>query len=391
MRILYKNAQVIGDNFIVPNCSVLTEGSKIVCVGLNIESMAAETVVDVMGNYLSAGFIDLHIHGGGGYDFMDATKKSIFGIANHHSRHGVTSMLATSVASSDKETFAMLDSLQRYSAAVKCCNYLGVHLEGPYLNPDQCGAIDPAYIIPPDQNHYNALLKYPQIKRMSIAPELAGALELGDLLTRNGVIASIAHTNADYDQVVHSCSHGYNLVTHLYSAMSGVHRRDAFRYGGVIEAALLSDELFVEVIADGCHLPKCLLKLIYKCKGRDKIILTSDASRGAGFKDGATIMLGSLEKGREAIIEDGVAKLPDRSAFAGSIASADRLIRTMVKTADVPLCDAVYMMTVTPARMLGIQDKKGSVKVGMDADIVIFDKDINIIRTVVMGDQVSNS
>jgi len=388
MKILFKNARVIGENSITDNCYVLTDGDKIAYCGTKysgvIDIDKIDKIIDVKGNYLSAGFIDTHVHGGGGHDFMDATKEAIHGIANYHSKHGVTSMLAASVAAGDEETEAMLDSYNKYAGEVKNCNYLGVHLEGPYFCVEQCGAQDPRYIISPRREHYIKLLSYGHVKRLSAAPELEGALELGDYLREQGIIASIAHSNAEYDQVLEAEKHGYNSITHLYSGTSGVHRRNAFRFGGIIEAGLLLDSLYAEIIADGCHLPECLLKLIFKCKGREKIMLTSDASRGAGFDEGEAI-IGSIEIGQRILIEDGVAKLPDRSAFAGSIASADRLIRTMIKLAEVSLIDAVYMMTVTPSEILKIGNTKGRIKAGMDADIVIFDEEIKIINTMVMG------
>jgi len=176
---------------------------------------------------------------------------------------------------------------------------------------------------------------------------------------------------------------GYALVTHLYSGMIGVHRREAYRFGGLVEAALLLDGLTAEIIADNCHLPECLLKLIYKCKGKDGIILTSDAMRGAGLPNGAITKLGSLALGQDVIIEDDVAKLPDRSAFAGSVASGDRLIRTMVQVAGVPLVEAIGMMTINPARLLGLSDKIGDVREGMEADLIVFDEDIYIKHVMV--------
>ena len=387
MKILFKNARVIGENSITDNCYVATDGDKIAYCGAEcaVVDDIVDEIIDVEGKYLSAGFIDSHVHGGNGHDFMDASEDAMHGIADFHSKHGVTSMYAASVAAAAEEINAMLEAYNKYADEVKSCNYLGVHLEGPYFCVAQCGAQNPDYVMAPYREHYTKFLDYGCIKRMSVAPELDGALELGDYLRELGIVASIAHSDADYDQVVTAGKHGYNLMTHLYSGMSGVHRRNAFRYGGVIEAGLLLDNYFVEIIADGCHLPECLLKLIYKCKGRDKIMLVSDAMRGAGYEEGATTVLGSLLKGEDVIIEDGVAKLPDRSAFAGSIASGDRLVRTMIKLAEVPLIDAVYMMTVTPSEVLGLGDNKGKIKAGMDADIIIFDEDINIAHTMVMG------
>jgi N-acetylglucosamine-6-phosphate deacetylase len=177
---------------------------------------------------------------------------------------------------------------------------------------------------------------------------------------------------------------GYTLITHLYSAMSGVTRRNAYRYAGVVESAFLIDGMDVEIIADNAHLPAPLLKLVYKIKGADHTALITDAMRAAGMSEGESI-LGSIQNGLKVIVEDGVAKLPDRSSFAGSVATANRLIKTMVSVADVSLPEAVKMMSGTPARILNVSGKKGSLTAGKDADVVIFDPDINILMTIIKG------
>jgi N-acetylglucosamine-6-phosphate deacetylase len=263
--------------------------------------------------------------------------------------------------------------------------FLGVHLEGPYFAMNQRGAQDPKYIRNPDPEEYKEVIaSSKQIRRWSAAPELKGAIELGNYLCINGILPAIAHTDALYEEVMDAFENGYELVTHLYSAMSGVTRRDAYRYAGTIESAFLIDGLSVEIVADGKHLPAPLLKLVYKIKGADRIVLVTDAMRAAGENTTESV-LGNIRSGLKVIIEDGVAKLPDRSAFAGSVATADRLVRTMINIADVPLYDAVKMMTATPAAIMKISNKKGSLRRGKDADIIIFDKDINVNMTMVEG------
>lgn len=213
---------------------------------------------------------------------------------------------------------------------------------------------------------------------------MSGALEFGRCLKARGILPSIAHSNAVYEAVVKAFEHGFTHVTHLYSAMMGVVRRNARRYAGVVESAFLIDNMTVEIIADGVHLPPSLLKLVYKIKGPSKTALLTDSMRAAGMPEGESV-LGSLKNGQKVLVEDGVAKLLDRSAFAGSVATADRLIRTMVNAAEVPLTEAVRMMTLTPAKILAIDGKKGSIGIGMDADIIIFDSDISIFMTMING------
>jgi N-acetylglucosamine-6-phosphate deacetylase len=223
-----------------------------------------------------------------------------------------------------------------------------------------------------------------EIRRWSIAPELPGALAFGKRLAERGILPSIAHTNATYEEALAAYQSGFTHITHLYSCMSTVTRRNAFRYAGVIEAAWLIDGMTVELIADGVHLPKPLLQLAYKLKGPKKTALCTDSMRAAGMPDGDSI-LGSLKNGQPVIVEDGVAKLPDRSAFAGSVATTDRLVRTMVHIAEIPLTDAVRMMTLTPAEIMKIDKQKGSIEVGKDADLVVFNQNIDIRCTVIGG------
>lgn len=395
MKTLITNVKVVQEKEILENAWVQIADGKILAVGKSGEEDAAvrthaECIIDGRGLYLSPGLIDIHLHGGNGYDFMDGTGEAFHGIADYHSAHGITSILATTLAGEEGETLAALNAFCQYAPEVKNCNLLGVHLEGPYFNRNQRGAQDPKYIIAPDAKQCAKFLETGCVKRISMAPELEGALKLGEELAKKGIVVSAGHTEADFDMVREASMHGYSLLTHLYSGMLGVHRKGPFRFGGAVEAGLLLEDMMVEVIADGCHLPECLLKLIRKCKGSEGMILISDAMRGAGLAEGERTRLGSLEKGQEVIIEDGVAKMPDRTSFAGSIASGDRLIRTMRELAGVPLYEAIAMMTVNPAKLLGIADRKGSVFPGMDADLILFDENINMQAVWVNGLQTYN-
>jgi N-acetylglucosamine-6-phosphate deacetylase len=294
--------------------------------------------------------------------------------------------LPTTLTSSKEELLHALDIYE--SANKKNTNgaqFLGMHLEGPYISLNQRGAQDARYIRNPDPAEYHEIISsFSCIKRWSSAPELKGSIELGRFLKAKNILPAIAHTDAIYEEVLEAFNNGYTLITHLYSAMTGVTRRNAFRYAGVIESAYLIDEMDVEIIADGVHLPPPLLKLVFKIKGPDKIALITDAMRAAGMPEGESI-LGSLHQGLKVIVEDGVAKLPDRSSFAGSVATSNRLLTTMVQMAGVPLSDAVKMLTTTPARILNVSDTKGELAAGKDADIVIFDADFTVQKTIIQG------
>lgn len=343
-------------------------------------------VIDAAGNYISPGFIDIHIHGGGGYDFMDGTEEAFLGIAALHARYGTTAMVPTTLTAEKEDLLRTLDVFERvHKTHHNGAALLGMHLEGPYFAMNQRGAQDPRYIRNPDPQEYRAILNYsPSILRWSVAPELDGALEMGQHLRSRGILPAIAHTDGVYDDVVKAVECGYTLATHFYSGMSGVMRKNLVRYAGVIESVYLIDEIDVEVIGDGVHLPAPLLKLIYKVKGPDRIALITDAMRAAGMPPGKSV-LGPLKGGLDVIVEDGVAKLPDGSSFAGSVATADRLVRNMVRLAEVPLAEAVRMMSLTPARIMKMEHRKGSLVPGKDADIVVMDDDIRVKLTMVNG------
>jgi N-acetylglucosamine-6-phosphate deacetylase len=295
-------------------------------------------------------------------------------------------MLPTTLTS---ETEELYHTLEIYKEANKTnllgAQFLGIHLEGPYFALNQKGAQDPRYIRNPDPKEYKEILSHSSdIRRWSAAPELEGAIEFARYLKSKGILVALAHTDAVYEEALLGFENGFTLATHFYSCMNGVTRKNALRYAGAIECAYLVDEMDVEVIADGIHCPPPLLKLIYKIKGVDRTALITDAMRAAGMPEGESI-LGSLNNGLRVIVEDGVAKLPDRTSFAGSVATTDRLVRTMVKMADIPLLDAVKMATRTPASILGISDRKGSLLPGKDADILIFNDDIEILTTIING------
>ncbi len=371
--------------------TVILEGGRIKEVAEGNIDVPGAIEIDAKGQYISPGFIDIHVHGGGGHDFMDGTEEAFLKVAETHAQYGTTGLMPTTLTSELDELY---NTLELYKQAdrnnTKGAQFLGMHLEGPYFSLKQRGAQDPRYIRNPDPKEYMDILsRSSDIKRWSAAPELDGAIEFGNHLRSKGILVAMAHTDAIYEEALVAFEAGFTLATHFYSCMSGVSRRDCFRYAGVIETAYLLDEMDVEIIADGVHLPAPLLKLIYKIKGPDRIALITDSMRAAGMPPGDSI-LGSKHNGLKVLVEDGVAKLPDRTSFAGSVATCDRLVRTMINLADVPLLEAVKMATQTPANILGIGSTKGSLISGKDADIVIFDKNINVSTTIVHGRVIYN-
>lgn len=385
-RIKIYNGKLITPGGIIPGGTIVISDEVITTIGKENIEVPDSVEIDAKGQFISPGFIDMHIHGGGGCDFMDANEEAFLTIAETHAAYGTTSMLPTTLTSTKEE---MIQTLQVYEEANKKNNkgaqFLGMHLEGPYFAMNQRGAQDPKYIRNPDVEEYQDILARTScIRRWSAAPELDGALEFGKYVKSKGILPSVAHTDAIYEDVVKAFDAGYTLATHLYSGMSGVTRRNAFRYAGVVESAFIIDDMDVEIITDGVHLPAPLLKLVYKIKGTDRTALITDAMRAAGT-DVTESVLGNKETGLKVIVEDGVAKLPDRASFAGSVATADRLVRTMISMAGVSLIDTIKMITITPARIMGVSDRKGELAVGKDADIVLFDNEINISMTMTKG------
>lgn len=340
-----------------------------------------EMLYDAQNAWVSPGFIDIHTHGGGGHSFSGSTEEVVAG-CQYHLAHGTTSICPT--VSADRfevmaEAVSHIEEAMNHPALQSCI--IGAHLEGPYLSLSQTGAQGAQFITPPNAADYLPLLEsYGQsIARWSYAPENDTDCRFVNALTKYGVVPSAGHTDALYSDMKTAMHHGCKLVTHLYSCTSTVTRDHGFRRLGVIESAWLEDDLFVEIIADGKHLPPDLLRMIYKLKGSDRIALVTDSLALAG-----TSATQGMMQSTAYIIEDGVCKLLDRSAFAGSIATADRLVRVMVQDAGVSVPEAVKMITETPAAIMGLS-RKGRLAPGCDADIVVFDDDIQIKQVFVNG------
>ena len=386
MSIHFVNAAVIYPDR-VEQGFVTVEGHRIKAAGTGLpETGPGDQVYDLRGKYLSPGFVEIHSHGAGGCDFMDGTAEAVITAAKTHLQHGTTTLFPTTLAASREEILNSIDGLRLARRIMTDGPELpGLHMEGPYLNRKQKGAIDEQYIRDPQREEYEEFIFYGQgaISRWTLAPELPGAMEFARCLRDHGIVPSMGHTDVEYGQVLEAYHNGINHVTHLYSAMSGMVRRGGFRYPGLIESAFCISDLTVEVIADGCHLPPALLQLAYKTKGAENLVLVTDSMRGAGMPEGESI-LGSLRHGQRVYIEQGVAFMPDRSCFAGSVCTTDRLVRTMAHQAGVPLCDAVRMATATPARVMG-WNRKGTVAAGMDAYLVLFDETIHVSLTMVEG------
>ena len=380
MKTLIKNARIVTSSEIIENGICVFSNGKIDYVGKEIKP--ADQIIDAKNSYLVPGFVDIHCHGGDGLEFMDASVEEIAKIADFHLAHGTTTMLATTLTASELEIETALENFKAYKEKNPKSTLIGAHLEGPWLNSAQCGAQNVDYMKKPNASELDGLKqKYPFILRLGAAPEIEGGYEFGIRGKEMGYVMSVAHTDAEFSEIEKAKDCGYTLMTHLYSGMKGVVRKNSYRIAGAVEAGLYFDDLFVEIIADGKHLPLELLKFIYKCKGADRICLITDAIRASGLANGTQTVIGSLKEGTPVIVEDDVAKLLDRQSFAGSTATTDRLYRTMAKAIGKDMVALSKMASLTPAKVMGFTDI-GEIAVGKKADMLLLNENLEIEKII---------
>ena len=377
------NGRILTPQGWIEGGSVVIEDNKIKAVeNCSLPVVGAE-IIDAKGCSVVPGGIEMHVHGGGGRDFMEGSEEAFRVAINAHMKHGTTSIFPTLSSS----TVPMIE------AACKTCDklmaeenspVLGLHLEGPYFNPAQAGAQIPEWIKAPVAEEYEPLLEtYKCLKRWDEAPELPGSVEFITACRKHGVLPSIGHTRAKYEDVVAAHDAGMTHATHFYNAMPVVYKNREFKVPGTVESILAEKDMTVEVIADGIHVPPVMLRMVYQIKGVERTALITDSLACAATEGDAAF-------DPRVILEDGVCKLADRSALAGSIATMDRLIRTCVQMANIPLEDACRMASETPAKIMGVYDRKGSIETGKDADFMMFDEDLKLTYVMQMGREVTN-
>lgn len=365
------NGKVLTPQGWIEDGSILIENHRIKAVGAALPLVEGADQYDAKGNYVVPGGIDIHCHGAGGHDFMECDEQAFRAVLATHRQFGTTSMFPT-LASSSWPMIRKAVSITEMMMAEPNSPVLGLHLEGPYMNPVMAGGQIPEYMCMPDPAIYRDILSHTDcIRRWDISPELPGAMEFAEFVSGKGILVGIAHTQAGYETVSQAFAHGCTHVTHFYNAMQGFHKVGEYKQEGTVESVYLIDAMTVELIADGIHVPPTILRLVHKIKGAAKICLITDALACTACEDAEAF-------DPRVMIEDGVCKLKDRSALAGSIATMDRLIRTMVQKAGIPLADAIEMSSLTPARIMHVDDRKGSIEVGKDADIVIYNQDLYV-------------
>lgn len=382
--------QIINGKILTPqgwlkDGSVLINDGKILEITNSDLAVIGATVIDAKGMFIVPGFISMHCHGGGGHDFTEGTTEAFKEAAAAHLKHGSTTIFPTLSSTTFENIRLAAATCDQLMAEDADTTIMGLHIEGPYLNENMAGTQWKEFLKNPDPEEYKALVESTKcIKRWDISPELPGAHDFAHYMTSKGILTAITHTEAEYQEIKDAFAAGFTHAAHFYNAMPGFHKRREYKYEGTVESVYLMDDMSVEVIADGVHLPATILKLVYKVKGVEKTCLVTDSLKFAGYT-GETI------NDPNYVIENGVCKWADRQTLAGSIATADVLVQTMVKKAGIPLEDAVRMASETPARLTGIADSKGTLEKGKDADIVILDNDVNVRCVFTKGKEVEGT
>jgi len=382
------NARLIFRDGIRDDLELVVEKGKITAIREHSHARANK-VLDLDGNYLAPGFLDLHVHGALGRDSMEASAEAFQVICDYHASGGTTSLLLTTATAPMERIVDVLnaarDSIQRRGPRSRPTNAIaGVHVEGPFISKAKCGAQRAEFIQSPSRASVRQLLDYPDvIKRITIAPELPGALEAIENFYAQAISVSGGHSDAWDEQAREGFVRGMRSVTHTFNCMSSARRRGIYRVGGLLEFALSEPQISCELIADGQHVSETLMKMLYRAKGPGGICLVTDATAGAGLPNGSQFSL----FGRDCVVEDGVCLLADRSALAGGASRMIDLVRTMIMKVNVPLHEAVMMATENPARAIGLESK-GRLDVGADADLVVLSRELEVVRTLTGGDEI---
>ncbi|MGE5264185.1 MAG: N-acetylglucosamine-6-phosphate deacetylase [Acidobacteriota bacterium] len=377
------NGRIVLPNEVVSGKAIVVEGASILGIQDTGALARGVTQLDVGGRYITPGLIDLHTHGALAHTFNEPTPQAFATITEENVRRGVTSLLATVATAPLAEMVECLKFSRAWmNQAHEGSRVLGVHLEGPYINLAQKGALDPKNVRNPDDGSPETLLEHHDVVRiMAYAPELPGALDLTRKLNSLGIVPSAGHSSAKDTDVLAAMKLGLRHVTHVWSAQSTTIREGPWRKPGLLEASLTFDGLTVEMICDHKHLPVTLMQLAYKCIGSDRLCVISDATSGAGLAEGSRFRMGQMEYE----VSDGVGMMLDRTAFAGSTTLVNEMISVLTQAVGIPLPEAIRMLTLSPARVIGQAARKGSLAADKDADLAIFDDHFTAWRTMIAG------
>ncbi|HAF61687.1 MAG TPA: N-acetylglucosamine-6-phosphate deacetylase [Anaerolineaceae bacterium] len=379
MNQIINNVKIILKDQIIYDNQLLIHDGKIAAI--TQESLPVDDclMIDGEGLYLSPGFIDIHNHGNSGFDAMDATTEALETISRFHMKNGVTGFLATTMTASYGETICAIENAVEYSTRVdtQSSQMLGLYLEGPYFSVKKKGAQTEKYIT---AIHLDELKSYVDcgkgfVKIVALAPELEKSKEAITLLVDKGITVSAGHSYATYEETIAGIENGISEATHMFNGMRNFDHREP----GIVGACLLDDRVTCEMICDGIHLHPAAMQIIIKMKGNERVALISDSISANGIPDGVYDYLGL-----KVTVNNNEVRLPD-GTLAGSTLSLNKAVSNLVKMTGVDLPTAVRMASLNPARQIGLSETKGSIEVGKDADIILFDEDINIKRTFIKG------
>jgi len=382
-RLALVNGRIVLPYQIVSGKALVIEGTTIAGIA-DLGDLGSETEkLDVEGRLITPGLIDIHTHGALGHTFLEPTEEAFATITQENMRRGVTSLLATLSTASIPSLIASLEYAREWMQTERAgAQILGVHMEGPYFSPAQAGAQDPGNLRTPDDGTVEQLLAYHDLIRIfTYAPELPGALELTARLRELGIVPAAGHSAAREEDLIPAIHAGLRHMIHIWSGQSTTIREGPWRKPGLLEVSLVYEGLTAEMIADNKHLPPTLMRLAYKCIGPERLSLISDATSGAGLPEGTRFGMGAVEYE----VHDGVGMLLDRTAFAGSTTLINEMIPIVMEHVDVPLVAAIRMVSLTPARVIGVADRKGSIGPGKDADIAVFNNDFTAWRVMIGG------
>lgn len=382
-RITVTGGRVITPGGLIEDGVVQAEGAVLTFVGSRRKFLEkgrddAEMVVDARGGFISPGFIDLHVHGGGGADFMDGTPEAMATIARAHAEHGTTSFLATTLTGPADQLLKVARACRTARESGRLgAEVLGIHLEGPFINPVARGAQNAAFVRPLAVDELDNLRRESgdAVRMVTLAPEMPGAVELVAALRERRVIASAGHTAASYEEVEAAVQNGLSMATHTFNAMGVLHHREP----GVIGAVLTTPELYAQLIVDGIHLHPAVVSLAVRAKGARRIVLITDAISGVGLSPGR-YKLG----GMEIVVDEVSARLPEGN-LAGSLLTMEKAVKNVMEFTGIPVHEAVRMASLTPAEALGLEKRKGSLSVGKDADLAVLDDQFRVRLTIGRG------
>lgn len=385
MSLAVRAGRVYTPDIAIEDGVVVIRDGRISYVGSRVEVAEAVEMRDFPQCICAPGFIDLHVHGGGGSDFADGDPESFRTVCRYHATGGTTSLLATIWASPIDHTFKVLETARRCVGDVgDGAEQLGVHLEGPFLNPEKCGAHSVAYLKVPSRGLVEAFLEFVDVvRRITLAPELEGGVEAVKEFSSRGIMVSIGHSAAPYMVVEKAYTAGLSHATHLYNALGTSFKRGVYRVPGALESVLALDGITAELIADGVHVHPALIEVAVKVKGYEKLCLVTDAMRAAGMPDGV-YKLGSPLYAPDAVVKNGISYTCDMKSLASTTIRMVDAVKYMTGLG-YPLRRVLAMASSVPARLIGVSHRKGYLKPGFDGDLVVLDRELNVVLTVVKG------